>query len=129
MKDMEKTAKGNINRILSYKELKIWQRSMDIVKEIYHITKNFPASAQSGLLPQMRQAAIAVPSNIADGYSRQSSIEFRRYLAMSRNSLLEFKTQVLLCKRLGYLEVYSADKLLPDIREVSKMLATLLSRN
>jgi four helix bundle protein len=126
---MGKTKNGTTNRIISYKELKIWQRSMDLVKEIYYVTKDFPVSAQIGLLAQMRQTAIAFLSNIADGCRGKSSMEYRQYLSTSRHSLIELKTQILLCKRLGYLEVNSADKLLPDIREAKKMLNTLISRN
>jgi four helix bundle protein len=125
---MAKTVTVNTNRITSYKELEIWQNCMDLVKEIYCITRDFPISEQQGMIPQMRHAAIAVSSNIAEGYSSQSSDEYRYYLSMSQDFIQELEKQILQCKKHGYIEVYSADKLLPDVREVSKMLNTLISK-
>ena len=76
----------------------------------------------------MRRAAVSVPSNIAEGYGRQATGEYRHHLSIGRGSLLELETQVLLCRRLKYLEAADADSLLAEIDELSRMLATLISK-
>ena len=112
----------------SYKDLLVWQRSMDLVETIYRTTTKFPPVEQWGLISQMRRAAVSVPSNIAEGYGRQATGEYRHHLSMGRGSLLELETQVLLCRRLKYLEAADADALLAEIEEISKMLASLISK-
>ena len=90
--------------IKSYKDLQIWQRSMDLVEKIYRITGKLPNSEQWGLSSQMRRAAVSVPSNIAEGYGRQATGEYRHHLSIARASLLELETQVLLCHTLRFLD-------------------------
>ena len=117
-----------MDKITSHKDLLVWQRSMDLVERIYRITSKFPQNEQWGLTSQMRRAAVSVPSNIAEGYGRQATGEYRHHLSMGRGSLLELETQVLLCRRLKYLEAAEADAILSEIEEISKMLASLISK-
>ena len=117
-----------MEKVSSYKDLLVWQRSMDLVETIYRTTTKFPPVEQWGLISQMRRAAVSVPSNIAEGYGRQATGEYRHHLSMGRGSLLELETQVLLCRRLKYLEAADADALLAEIEEISKMLASLISK-
>ena len=117
-----------MKKVSSYKDLLVWQRSMDLVETIYRTTTKFPPVEQWGLISQMRRAAVSVPSNIAEGYGRQATGEYRHHLSMGRGSLLELETQVLLCRRLKYLEAADADALLAEIEEISKMLASLISK-
>jgi four helix bundle protein len=117
-----------MKNISSYKDLLVWQRSMDLVETIYRITAKFPPAEQFGLTSQMRRAAISVPSNIAEGYGRQATGEYRHHLSMGRGSLLELETQALLCRRLKYLEATAADGILSEIEAISKMLAALVSK-
>ena len=117
-----------MEKVSSYKDLLVWQRSMDLVERIYQITSKFPSNEQWGLTSQMRRAAVSVPSNIAEGYGRQATGEYRHHLSMGRGSLLELETQVLLCRKLKYLEAADADSLLTEIEEISKMLASLISK-
>ena len=112
----------------SYKDLLVWQRSMDLVETVYRTTAKFPPVEQWGLISQMRRAVVSVPSNIAEGYGRQATGEYRHHLSIGRGSLLELETQVLLCRRLKYLEAADADALLTEIEEISKMLASLISK-
>ena len=114
--------------VTSYKDLLVWQRSMDLVETVYRLTSNFPSIEQWGLVSQMRRAAISVPSNIAEGYGRQATGEYRHHLSIGRGSLLELETQVLLSKRLGYLQASVADTVLKEIEEISRMLATLIAK-
>ena len=117
-----------MEKVNSYKDLLVWQRTMDLVETTYRITAKFPPSEQWGLTSQMRRAAVSVPSNIAEGYGRQATGEYRHHLSMSRGSLLELETQVLLCRRLKYLEAADAESVLDEIEEISKMLGALISK-
>lgn len=114
--------------VAGYQDLLVWQRSMDLVERIYQLTSNFPRSELWGLTSQMRRAVISVPSNIAEGYGRQATGEYRHHLSIGRGSLLELETQVLLSKRLRYLQPFDADSVITEIEQISKMLATLNSR-
>lgn len=117
-----------MKKISSYKDLIVWQRSMDLVESIYQITSKFPSAEQWGLVSQMRRAAVSVPSNIAEGYGRQATGNYRHHLSIARGSLLELETQVLLSERLGYLRLDGAVTILAEIEEISRMLATLVSK-
>jgi len=113
-------------KIRSYKDLIVWQRSMDLVESIYRITERLPANEQWGLVSQMRRAAVSVPSNIAEGYGRQSSGNYIQFLSISRGSLLELETQIELCIRLKYLSQIDSEKILTDMMEINKMLTSLI---
>lgn len=115
-------------RIAGYRDLLVWQRSMNLVEAIYRATEKLPANEQWGLALQMRRASVSVPSNIAEGYGRQATGEYRHHLSIGRGSLLELETQVLLCQRLGYLGPEEVNSLLDEVQQISKMLATLISK-
>ena len=114
--------------VASHKDLLVWQRSMDLVETVYRLTASFPSAEQWGLVSQMRRAAVSAPSNIAEGYGRQATGEYRHHLSIRRGSLLELETQILLSKRIKYLEPTGADAVLKEIEEISRMLATLVSK-
>jgi four helix bundle protein len=101
---------------------------MDLVETVYRLTGSFPSVEQWGLVSQMRRAAISVPSNIAEGYGRQATGEYRHHISIARGSLLELETQVLLARRLKYLQPADTDPVLKEIDEISRMLATLVSK-
>jgi four helix bundle protein len=117
-----------VSKILSYKDLVVWQKSMEPVENVYRLTLKLPQAEQRGLMSQMRGAAVSVPSNIAEGYGRQATGEYRHHLSISRGSLLELETQFLLCKKLGYLENFHTQKVLGDIQQISKMLGSLINK-
>ena len=112
----------------SHRDLLVWQRSMDLVESVYRTTARLPASEQYGLVAQMRRSAVSVPSNIAEGYGRQATGEYRHHLSFSRGSLLELETEVLLCRRLNYTQNDEVDAVLEEIAEISKMLGSLISK-
>jgi four helix bundle protein len=114
--------------VAGYQDLLVWQRSMDLVERVYRLTASFPQSEQWGLTSQMRRAVISVPSNIAEGYGRQATGEYRHHLSIGRGSLLELETQILLSKRLKYLQPSDGDSVINEIEQISKMLATLISK-
>lgn len=114
--------------IKSYKDLQIWQRSMDLVEKIYRVTGKLPNSEQWGLISQMRRAVVSVPSNIAEGYGRQATGEYRHHLSIGRASLLELETQVILCQRLSFLDEKEVNALINEIEEISRMIASLIAK-
>lgn len=114
--------------INSYKDLIVWQRGMDLVAATYRLTQKLPASEQWALTSQMRRAAISVPSNIAEGYGRQATGEYRHHLSIARASALELETQVLLCERLEYPVKTEIQPILKEIEDISKMLASLITK-
>ncbi len=82
-------------------ELKVWQESITLVKEIYQMTQFFPSQEMYGLTTQMRRAAISISSNIAEGAARNTDKEFINFLMIARGSLSELDTQILISKKLG----------------------------
>ncbi|HUF43646.1 MAG TPA: four helix bundle protein [Verrucomicrobiae bacterium] len=119
---------GGARLVASHKDLLVWQRSMDLVETVYRLTGSFPATEQWGLISQMRRAAISVPSNIAEGYGRQATGEYRHHVSFARGSLLELETQILLARRLKYLQAVDAEPVLKEIDQISRMLATSVSK-
>jgi len=83
-----------MSNIKSYRDLIVWQKSVDLVKNIYLCTQTFPKEEQYGLTNQMRRCAVSIPSNIAEGYGRNSTGDYKRFLHISLGSLYELQTQV-----------------------------------
>jgi len=94
--------------IKSYRDLVVWQKAMDLVTEIYRVSREFPKDEIFGLTGQMRRAAVSVPSNIAEGYGKSSRKEYIFFLTHARGSLLELETQILIAGNLTY---YYSDRL------------------
>jgi len=115
-------------QISSYKDLVVWQKAMLLVKSTFLLTASFPENEMYGLTSQMRRAAVAIPSNIAEGYGRHSSKSYIQFLSIAYGSGLELETQLLIVKDLRYCsdEVFhQAEQLLT---EVLKMLHTLRTK-
>ena len=95
--------------IHNYKELKIWQRSMDFVVKVYEITAGFPREERYGLTSQLRSCAVSVTSNISEGAGRGTNRQFKRFLEFSMGSINEAQTQIVLAWRVKYLheDVYN----------------------
>ena len=117
-----------MSEILSYKDLVVWQKSMELVVNVYRLTLKLPQDERRGLMSQMRGAVVSVPSNIAEGYGRQAKGEYRHHLSISRGSLLELETQLLVCEKVGYLENLQTQKVLGEIQQISKMLGSLINK-
>lgn len=88
----------------SHHRLEAWQEAMKLAEEIYRMTGGFPKEEVYGLISQMRRAAVSVPSNIAEGAARGGAKEFLHFLLISRGSLSELETQLMLATKLGYME-------------------------
>jgi four helix bundle protein len=112
----------------SYKDLIVWQRSFEMVIEIYILTNKFPASEIYGLTSQMRRAAISIPSNIAEGYCRGSRKEFSQFINIAFASGAELETQIMLAESLKYRNEDDFKKSEQLLNEVMKMLNGLLKK-
>ncbi len=120
--------KGGSMTVRTYKDLIVWQRGMEIVKEVYLLTERFSADERYGLASQMQRAAVAIPSNIAEGYLRKHKKEYVQFLSISLGSAAELETQVLICKSLGKFKNLDFSKAESLITEVMKMLYVLIER-
>ena len=103
----------------------VWQKAIRLVKQIYVVTQTFPHSEMYGLVNQMRRAAVSIPSNIAEGQARKTSAEFAHFLSISRGSLAELETQMIISRDLGYLPQAQFDECTVLHNEVSRMLIAL----
>lgn len=107
-------------------ELNIWQKSMQLVKDIYAITHKFPKTEIYGLTSQMRRSAISIPSNIAEGAARKSKAEFLQFLNIAQGSLSELDTQLELSKMLGFIESKEHSVLSVELNTIFKLLSGLI---
>jgi len=117
---------------VSYKDLIVWKKSMQLAAQIYKITKTFPKEELYGLTSQMRRAAVSIPSNIAEGQKRNSKKEFLQFLAVAKGSLAELETQLLLSAEINYFSNYDIIEVQDLVVEIEKMLNALartLSQN
>jgi four helix bundle protein len=111
----------------SYQDLVAWQKAMDLVEEIYRLTRAFPKEEVYGLTSQLRRAAVSIPSNIAEGQGRRGAMEFKHFLRLSVGSLMEVETQLMIAGRLRYLESEPVKSLLCDSAELGRVLNGLIS--
>ncbi len=110
----------------SFRDLQVWQRSMDLACSIYRLTQEFPREELYGLTSQMRRSAISVPSNIAEGQARNSTGEFRQFLGVARGSNAELQTQIQLAGRLQFGNPTLRGEVELLSHEVGKMLYAML---
>ncbi len=106
----------------NFRELKVWQKARELVKDIYQVTEGFPLNERYGLISQIQRSAISVPSNIAEGAGRDSKKEFNRFLDIAMGSLFELETQVILSFDLEYISNDTHNELTTKIKDVQKML-------
>ncbi|AZA53186.1 four helix bundle protein [Chryseobacterium sp. G0201] len=111
----------------NFKELLVWQKSINFVTEIYRTTESFPKDETFGLKSQIRRASVSIPSNIAEGNSRRSKPDYLQFLKISRGSCAEVETQLIISKNLNFLNENEYLQLNQNIIEISKMLNGLIN--
>jgi four helix bundle protein len=116
------------NKVKDYRDLIIWQKGIELVKNVYNLTSEFPQEEKFGLVNQLRRSAVSVPSNIAEGQARQHTKEFRQFLYMALGSLAEVDTQLIISKELSYISENDLADPAAQIIEMRKMIYTLVSR-
>lgn len=111
--------------IKSFRDLQVWQKGINIVTEIYSITRDESFCRDVGLRNQIRRSAVSIPSNIAEGFERKSKAEFRRFIAIALGSAAELQTQIEISQGIGYISREQLDALDGSLNEVAKMLQSL----
>jgi len=121
-------AKETINKIKSFKDLKIWQKGIQLVEDVYALSKALPKEEIYGLQSQLRRSAVSIPSNIAEGFARIHNKEYRNFLYIALGSCAELTTQIIIASRLKYIEGLKAETILSNIEVISKMTMSLIKK-
>lgn len=108
--------------VQNYRDLKVWQKAMDLADDLFEVTDSFPNQQKFVLVLQLQRSALSIPSNIAEGRSRHSENDFIYHLNIARGSLAELETQIILSNRRKYIDDIACERLLASCLEVTKML-------
>jgi four helix bundle protein len=108
-----------------HEKLDVWKLSVEMVTKVYEYTKAFPSEERFGLTSQIRRAAVSVPANIAEGAARQHNKEFVQFLSVAQGSTSELETEILIAKKLGYLDEVRFSELYTEINTIARMLVGL----
>lgn len=109
----------------NFKDLRVWQKSIDLTTEIYAMLASFPSDEKFGLVSQMKRAAVSIPSNIAEGAGRNSNKEFKHFLSISLGSLFEIETQLIIANRLRLINIEVTQELNVKISDLQRMIFAL----
>ncbi len=115
-------------KVKDYKDLKVWQKGIEIVDKIYTITDKFPKEEVYGLSSQMRKASVSIPSNIAEGFVRHHTEEYEHFLYIALGSCAELDTQVIVSNRRKYMTKAELEELTEDINHETRMLVSLINK-
>lgn len=110
-----------------FRQLEIWRNGMELAKQLYSLTNSLPDTEKFGLKSQMQRCAVSIPSNIAEGCSRNSELEYKRFLEIAIGSAFELETQILLCKNLKYLSEARVDSFVNDLHILQKQTNRLIT--
>ncbi len=122
----EMTDQNGAGRKQGYQELVAWQKAMQLVTAVYGETREWPREEQYGLTSQIRRAAVAIPSNLAEGHGRSGRREFVHHVSIAYGSLCEVETQILIAKQLGYTDAIATANLLACVADVRRLTSGLL---
>lgn len=121
------SSKIQVSSKASFRKLVAWQKAIILVKAIYQISASFPKEEVYGLTSQLKRAAVSIPSNIAEGSSRQSHVEFIRFINIARGSLAEVETQLEIAKELEFINLEELSALSLKTEEIGRLLSGLRS--
>lgn len=113
-------------KVKDYKELNVWKKGLDIVDCVYEITGLFPEREKYGLTTQMQRCAVSIPSNIAEGFARQHTKEYKQFLFIALGSCAELETQSIISQRRNYIQKNIALQLTETLDHESRMLMNLI---
>ena len=112
-------------KIKNYRDLVVWQKAMDLTTMLYQIVRKLPKEETYALSDQMRRAAISIPSNIAEGFGRNSTKEYTHFLYITKGSVCELETQLMLCVRIEYITEIEIQPIMILLEEIGKMITTI----
>ena len=113
-------------KVKNYKELNVWMKGMIIVDKVYALTKKFPSEELYGLVTQLRRSSVSVPSNIAEGFARNSTKEYIQFLYVALGSCAELETQLMISQRQNYIKEEELKNLSEDVDHENRMLMNLI---
>jgi len=118
-----------MSEVKSYKDLLIWQKGIELTEKVYQLVKSFPNEELYALTSQIKRCTISIPSNIAEGYGRKSTKNYIQFLRISRGSLFELETQLIIANKLNYITYKEiADTIFNLIEEEGKMLNSFIKK-
>lgn len=112
----------------NFRNLEIWTRGIELVKEIYKLTSKFPSIEKFGLISQMQRASVSIPSNIAEGCSRNSDVEFKRFLEIAIGSSFELETQIIIANELNIINPTETKETIIIINTLQKQINALITK-
>lgn len=115
-------------KITNFQDLRIWQKGIEVVKDIYILTKKFPKEELYGLTSQMRRSAISIPSNIAEGFRRYHNKEYKQFLYIVLGSCAELETQIIIANELDYINETNKTELIEKIKYICRMTVKLINK-
>ena len=125
---MAENIKVQGNRIQNFKDLRIWQKGITVVKEIYQLTKEFPKDEMYGLTSQLRRCAVSIPSNIAEGFRRYHNKEYKQFLYITLGSCAELETQIIIARDLEYISEIKKLEIMEEIEYICRMIVKLIQK-
>lgn len=131
MSDEQTTGRNGNAKARDYKDLMVWQKGMELARQVYRITERFPDEEKFGLVSQLRRAAVSISSNIAEGQARHTTREFVQFVSHAEGSVAEVETQLMLAADLGYYARGRAEDtfgLVSDLRNMLNALRRTLMR-
>ena len=114
--------------IHDFKDLKIWQKGMDIAEKCYFLTKSFPKDELYAMVQQIRKSAASIPANIAEGYGRRSTAEYIRFLNIAQGSVNELETHLLLSEKVKLTQQKDIEHIISLLREESRMIIAMIKK-
>jgi four helix bundle protein len=110
---------------ITFRELAVWKKAVDLAETIYRMTKAFPREETYGITSQLQRAAVSVSVNIAEGQGRNTKGEFNQFLGIAKGSIAEVETLLIISQRLGYIKPEDSESIINACEEISKMLSGL----
>jgi len=127
-KDQAEASAGRRAKSRNFRDLEVWKKGMEIVREVYRSTGAFPRVERFGLMDQMRRSAVSIPSNVAEGFNRLHNKEYRHFLYVALGSCAELETQVEIAADLAYIDDHRKAFLLERLDHESRMLRSLIKK-
>jgi len=115
-------------KIKNFQDLRIWQKGIEVVKDIYILTKKFPKEELYGLTSQMRRSAVSIPSNIAEGFRRYHNKEYKQFLYIALGSCAELETQIIIANELDYINETVKTEIIEKIKYICRMTVKLIQK-
>jgi len=115
-------------KIKNFQDLRIWQKGIEVVKDVYILTKKFPKEELYGLISQMRRSAVSIPSNIAEGFRRYHNKEYKQFLYIAMGSFAELETQMIITHELDYLDDTNKIEIIEKLKYICRMINQLIKK-